>query len=297
MKMEHEVRAAPCGPRRVARGPGGRRRRHGRSAGDDRCRRRSSTSRGSSTTSATPEDATDAPMALRADLLELQAREALLADASRPEAVAKRHALGLRTARENVADLCDAGSFVEYGALAHRRAAQPARARRPDPQHAGRRHGHRHRQHRPRARSAQSARAPSSWPTTPPCSPARRAFATTRRPIACSRSRFEQRLPVVLFAEGGGGRPGDVDMPIVAGLHVPTFASFARLERPGAAHRCRRRALLRGQRGARRLLRRDHRHARQLDRHGRPGDGRRRRASACSRRRRSARATCSRARA
>ena len=40
---------------------------------------------------------------------------------------------------------------------------------------------------------------------------------------------LEQRLPVVLFAEGGGGRPGDVDMPIVAGLHVPTFASFARL--------------------------------------------------------------------
>jgi acetyl-CoA carboxylase carboxyltransferase component len=35
--------------------------------------------------------------------------------------------------------------------------------------------------------------------------------------------------PVVLFAEGGGGRPGDVDMPIVAGLHVGTFASFARL--------------------------------------------------------------------
>jgi acetyl-CoA carboxylase carboxyltransferase component len=33
----------------------------------------------------------------------------------------------------------------------------------------------------------------------------------------------------VLFAEGGGGRPGDTDMPIVAGLHVPTFASFARL--------------------------------------------------------------------
>jgi acetyl-CoA carboxylase carboxyltransferase component len=39
----------------------------------------------------------------------------------------------------------------------------------------------------------------------------------------------EQRLPGVLFAEGGGGRPGDVDMPIVAGLHVGTFASLARL--------------------------------------------------------------------
>ena len=40
---------------------------------------------------------------------------------------------------------------------------------------------------------------------------------------------LQNRLPVVLFAEGGGGRPGDVDMPIVAGLHVPTFASLARL--------------------------------------------------------------------
>src|SRR6478609_2613484 len=55
----------------------------------------------------------------RADLLELRAREALLADDARPDAVAKRHALGLRTARENIADLCDAGSFVEYGALAY----------------------------------------------------------------------------------------------------------------------------------------------------------------------------------
>ncbi len=39
----------------------------------------------------------------------------------------------------------------------------------------------------------------------------------------------DRRLPVALFAEGGGGRPGDVDTPVVAGLHVPTFASYARL--------------------------------------------------------------------
>src|SRR4029079_18383485 len=38
-----------------------------------------------------------------------------------------------------------------------------------------------------------------------------------------------ERLPVVLFAEGGGGRPGDVDMPVVAGLHVPTFTGLAPL--------------------------------------------------------------------
>ncbi|MEP7100668.1 MAG: carboxyl transferase domain-containing protein, partial [Burkholderiales bacterium] len=38
-----------------------------------------------------------------------------------------------------------------------------------------------------------------------------------------------QKLPVVLFAEGGGGRPGDVDAAVVAGLHVSSFASYARL--------------------------------------------------------------------
>ena len=37
------------------------------------------------------------------------------------------------------------------------------------------------------------------------------------------------KLPVVLFAEGGGGRPGDIDMPIVAGLNNHTFSQFAAL--------------------------------------------------------------------
>ena len=39
-------------------------------------------------------------------------------DSGRPEAVASRHARGYRTARENLEDLCDPGSFVEYGQLA-----------------------------------------------------------------------------------------------------------------------------------------------------------------------------------
>ncbi len=38
-----------------------------------------------------------------------------------------------------------------------------------------------------------------------------------------------RRLPVVLFAEGGGGRPGDTDHAIVAGLDVMAFALWARL--------------------------------------------------------------------
>jgi acetyl-CoA carboxylase carboxyltransferase component len=40
---------------------------------------------------------------------------------------------------------------------------------------------------------------------------------------------LQQKLPVVLFAEGGGGRPGDTDTPVVAGLHVHTFAAYAAL--------------------------------------------------------------------
>ena len=66
-----------------------------------------------------------------------------------------------------------------------------------------------------------------------------------------------RRLPVVLFAEGGGGRPGDTDMPIVAGLHVPSFRALraavaALVPRVGIVVG----PLLRRQRRAARLLRR-----------------------------------------
>ena len=58
------------------------------------------------------------PPGPRPDLLALQARLAQTQDAARPEAVARRHAAGRRTAREVVAELLDPGSFSEYGALA-----------------------------------------------------------------------------------------------------------------------------------------------------------------------------------
>src|SRR5262245_32680661 len=54
----------------------------------------------------------------REDDAELVRRRALTEDAARPEAVARRHAQNGRTARENIADLVDAGSFVEYGRFA-----------------------------------------------------------------------------------------------------------------------------------------------------------------------------------
>ncbi len=55
---------------------------------------------------------------VRPDLAEVLERHAVTLDAARPDAVAKRRRTGQRTARENVDDLCDPGSFVEYGQLA-----------------------------------------------------------------------------------------------------------------------------------------------------------------------------------
>ena len=62
---------------------------------------------------------------LRPELAELRARVAATRDAGRPEATERRHAAGRRTARENIEDLCDPGSFEEYGGLVI--AAQRAR--------------------------------------------------------------------------------------------------------------------------------------------------------------------------
>ncbi|MEY2589894.1 MAG: hypothetical protein QOJ67_1878, partial [Acidimicrobiaceae bacterium] len=54
---------------------------------------------------------------IRADLAEVRERHALGLDAARPEAVERRRATKQRTTRENVDDLVDPGSFVEYGPL------------------------------------------------------------------------------------------------------------------------------------------------------------------------------------
>jgi acetyl-CoA carboxylase carboxyltransferase component len=162
-----------------------------------------------------------APGAIRGDLHRLIARQALTADASRPDAMVKRHALGLRSARENIADLCDAETFTEYGALAV--AAQRSRRSEEDllrntPADGmvtglGQVNG-------------QQIVAMAYDATVLAGTQGMRNHQKTDRMLGIA---LQNKLPVVLFAEGGGGRPGDVDMPIVAGLHVATFASFARL--------------------------------------------------------------------
>ncbi len=54
---------------------------------------------------------------IRPDLAEIQHFQSLTKDDARPTATAKRHDADKRTARENIYDLCDDGSFVEFGPL------------------------------------------------------------------------------------------------------------------------------------------------------------------------------------
>ncbi len=54
---------------------------------------------------------------IRPDLAEVLERHAVTLDDARPDAVARRRKTNQRTARENIADLCDDGTFVEHGQL------------------------------------------------------------------------------------------------------------------------------------------------------------------------------------
>jgi acetyl-CoA carboxylase carboxyltransferase component len=164
---------------------------------------------------------------VRDDLDETLKRRALTRDEARLDAVERRHAAGGRTARENLADLVDPGSFVEYGGLAI--AAQRARReleelleRTPaDGLIAG------------TARingelfGDRSACAVLSYDYT--------VLAGTQGVIGHRKKDrlFElierMRLPTVFLAEGGGGRPGDTDHAVVSALETRAFALWARL--------------------------------------------------------------------
>jgi acetyl-CoA carboxylase carboxyltransferase component len=164
----------------------------------------------------------------RKDLEELLARRALTEDAARPDAVAKRHEGGARTARENVADLVDPGSFVEYGRFAiaaqrGRRELQDLIERTPADGLIG----------GTATVSAElfgaeaAACAVLSYDYT--------VLAGTQGALGHRKKDrlFElierMRLPTVFFAEGGGGRPGDTDYPVVSALDTRAFALWAKL--------------------------------------------------------------------
>ncbi|RMG22519.1 MAG: carbamoyl-phosphate synthase large subunit [Bacteroidetes bacterium] len=165
--------------------------------------------------------------AVRRDLEELRKRKAYLYDQNRPEAVAKRRKHGQYTARENIAALCDADSFVEYGSLAI--AAQRKRRELED----------------------LMRNTPADGLITGFGSINGELFGQLQKclvmaydftVLAGTQGTFNHlkidrmlqlanqwKTPVVIFAEGGGGRPGDVDFPIIAGLNIMTWHSFSRL--------------------------------------------------------------------
>ncbi len=168
------------------------------------------------------------PDAIRPDLQRLRDRQALTLDAARPQAMDKRHAQGGRSARENIADLCDEGSFLEYGALAiaaqtRRRSMDDLMANTPaDGMVTGLGSINAGLFGAERSRAVVMAYDATVLAGTQGA----RNHAKTDRMLSLA---LAQKLPVVLFAEGGGGRPGDTDMPVVAGLHVHTFAAYAAL--------------------------------------------------------------------
>jgi acetyl-CoA carboxylase carboxyltransferase component len=155
------------------------------------------------------------------DLDELMRRRALTEDAARPDAVAKRHAQGGRTARENVEDLVDPGSWVEYGRFAI--AAQRARRELDDliatTPADGLLAGTARIGGRPVAVLAYDYTVMAGTQGMTGHAKKDRLFELIER----------LELPVVFFAEGGGGRPGDTDIPAVSWLHARAFAFWARL--------------------------------------------------------------------
>jgi acetyl-CoA carboxylase carboxyltransferase component len=161
------------------------------------------------------------PRSGRDELAELRRRRELTEDLARAQSVAKRREHGGRTARENVADLIDEGSWVEYG----RYAIAPQRMRRTlDDLIAN----------TPADGLVAGTATVNGYPTAVLAYDYTVLAGTQGALGHLKKDRmFElihrMRLPVVFFAEGGGGRPGDTDYPVVSALQVRAFALWARL--------------------------------------------------------------------
>ncbi|MFC5697724.1 carboxyl transferase domain-containing protein [Pseudomonas sp. GCM10022186] len=165
---------------------------------------------------------------IRLDLAEVLERHAITTDERRPQAVARRRGSGQRTTRENLDDLLDAGSFIEYGALAlaaqrRRRSLEELIEQSPaDGLVAG-------------IGTVNAAGFGSAAARCMAIAYDYTVFAGTQGVMNHKKTdrmlglAEQWRLPLVLFAEGGGGRPGDSDFVGVAGLDCHTFVGMARL--------------------------------------------------------------------
>ena len=165
---------------------------------------------------------------IRPDLAEIVERHELGMDAARPEAVARRRKTGQRTARENVYDICDPDTYVEYGPMViaaqrQRRSLDDLVRRTPaDGMIAG-------------VGSVNGALFDEKAAQCIVISYDYTVLAGTQgfKNHYKKDRMFELaerwKLPVVFFAEGGGGRPGDTDWSSPSGLDVPAFYLWGKL--------------------------------------------------------------------
>ena len=147
---------------------------------------------------------------IRPDLKEVEDRRARAMDPARPKAVARRRATGQRTARENIMDVCDPDSFVEYGSLvlAGRRRTTPMEQLIDESPTDGLIMG---------LAQINGDRFPEEKSRAVVVSYDYTVMAGTQGHMGHHKQdrMFETaerwRLPVVIFTEGGGGRGSDTD--------------------------------------------------------------------------------------
>ena len=180
------------------------------------------------TAAVTPRDlGTDTPASrpersqIRTDLADVMERHRIGLDEARPDAVERRRSRGQRTARENVYDLVDEGSFVEYGPLViaaqrRRRPLEDLIERTPADGMIG---GVGTVDGKPVIAMSYDYTVLAGTQGSQNHRKKDRLFEVAER----------QRLPIVFFTEGGGGRPGDTDGMGVSGLDCLAFMLFGQL--------------------------------------------------------------------
>jgi len=150
-------------------------------------------------------------------------------DDARPVAVAKRHDNGSRTARENLEDLVQGAAFDEYGQFAV--AAQRSRRSPEDLQEQTAGDG------------VITATGLVNRDLFGASTALTALIINDYTVLAGTQGYFhhrkidrmlgvaaQRRLPIIMYTEGGGGRPGDTDVLISGGgLNVPTFHRWCAL--------------------------------------------------------------------
>jgi acetyl/propionyl-CoA carboxylase alpha subunit/acetyl-CoA carboxylase carboxyltransferase component len=165
---------------------------------------------------------------IRPDLAEALERHTFGFDATRPDAVERRRKTGQRTARENIEDLCDAGTLVEYGPIViaaqrRRRTLEDLIRRTPaDGMIAGIGRVNGDLFDETRARCILMSYDYTVLAGT-------QGQQNHRKKDRMFEIAMHNRLPIVFFTEGGGGRPGDTDGVGVAGLDCMAFNYFGKL--------------------------------------------------------------------